>query len=173
MNCPNCGAAMELSVAHGFYRCRYCGTFHFPDSVDDQGVRVLGPAPRPIPCPVCEIPLVFAMLENCQVHYCERCRGLLIPRGWFAEIVGRRRSWAEGPPVTPIPPTKNALARTLDCPTCGKRMVVDRYYGPGNIVMDGCPSCDTVWLDFGELKQIVDAPGADRGTRDRSRLSDN
>ena len=71
----------------------------------------------------------------------------------------------------PIPPTKDALGRRLTCPTCGKRMIADRYYGPGNVVMDGCPSCDTVWLDFGELKQIVDAPGADRGTRDRSRLS--
>ena len=172
MNCPNCGAAMELSAAHGFYHCRYCGTFHFPDSVDDQGVRVLGPAEKAGPCPVCEVPLVLAMLESSQVHYCERCRGLLIPRSQFAKIVGRRRSWAAGPPVTPIPPPKEALTRTLACPTCGHRMIVDRYYGPGNIVMDGCPSCDTVWLDFGELKQIVDAPGDDRGTRDRSRLQD-
>jgi Zn-finger nucleic acid-binding protein len=172
MNCPNCGAAMELSAAHGFYRCRYCGTFHFPDSVDDQGVRVLGPADNAVACPVCDVPLVLAMLETCQVHHCARCRGLLIPRSRFATIVGRRRSWAEGPPVVPIPPPKEALSRRLTCPTCGKHMSVDRYYGPGNVIMDGCPSCDTVWLDFGELKQIVDAPGDDRGTRDRSRLQD-
>jgi hypothetical protein len=23
-----------------------------------------------------------------------------------------------------------------------------------------------VWLDYGELKQVIDAPGLDRGTRD-------
>jgi Zn-finger nucleic acid-binding protein len=168
MNCPNCGAAMELSPAHGFYRCRYCGTFHFPDSVDDQGVRVLGAAETPMACPVCGAELVLAILENQQVLSCRNCRGLLIPRQWFAEIVRRRRSWAEGPPITPIPPDKGAMRRKLNCPTCHQPMIVDRYYGPGNVVMDGCPTCDTVWLDFGELKQIVDAPGADRGTRDPS-----
>jgi Zn-finger nucleic acid-binding protein len=168
MNCPNCGAAMELSPSRGYYRCRYCGTFHFPDTVDDQGVRVLGDPGAPIDCPLCEAPLKLAMLEHAQVHYCQRCRGLLVPRGAFAEIVRRRRAWAEGPPVTPEPPAAGELRRAINCPTCGARMIVDRYYGPGNIVMDGCTACDTVWLDFGELKQIVDAPGADRGTRDPS-----
>jgi Zn-finger nucleic acid-binding protein len=159
---------MELSPAHGFYKCRYCGTFHFPATVDDQGVRVLGPTDEAVRCPVCEVAMALAMMEGYQVHHCERCRGLLISRAWFAEIVRRRRAWAESAPVTPIPPDKNALRRTITCPTCRRAMVVDRYYGPGNVVIDGCPACDVVWLDFGELKQIVEAPGADRGTRDPS-----
>jgi hypothetical protein len=29
-----------------------------------------------------------------------------------------------------------------------------------------------VWLDFGELRQIADAPGADRGRRVRPRAAD-
>ena len=159
---------MELSPAHGFYRCRYCGTFHFPDGVDDQGVRVLGPARERVMCPVCEQPLVLAIMDGYQVHCCERCRGLLVPRACFAEVVRRRRAWAEGPPVTPIPPAKHAILRSVVCPTCRQPMIADRYYGPGNVVIDTCPACDVAWLDFGELKQIVDAPGADRGTRDPS-----
>ena len=39
------------------------------------------------------------------------------------------------------------------------------YYGPGNVIIDSCARCEFVWLDFGELKQIADAPGADRGVR--------
>jgi len=39
------------------------------------------------------------------------------------------------------------------------------YYGPGNVIMDSCGHCDLVWLDFGELRQIVDAPGRDRGSK--------
>jgi Zn-finger nucleic acid-binding protein len=31
--------------------------------------------------------------------------------------------------------------------------------------MDSCDSCNLVWLDFGELKRIADAPGPDRGGR--------
>jgi Zn-finger nucleic acid-binding protein len=44
-------------------------------------------------------------------------------------------------------------------------MDVHPYYGPGNVVIDTCSGCDMVWLDHGELKQIADAPGQDRGTR--------
>jgi hypothetical protein len=43
------------------------------------------------------------------------------------------------------------------------------YYGPGNVVLDSCESCELVWLDFGELKQIVDAPGNDRSTKQMPR----
>ena len=168
MNCPNCGAAMELSPAHGFYQCRYCGTYHFPAGADDQGVRVLGPADTPMQCPVCDAPLDVAILEREQVHQCRNCRGLLISRSWFAEIVRRGRSWAEGAPITPVPPQQGAMRRTVNCPACRKAMIVDRYYGPGNVVIDTCPACDTVWLDFGELKQIINAPGPDRGRRDPS-----
>jgi Zn-finger nucleic acid-binding protein len=42
-------------------------------------------------------------------------------------------------------------------------MNVHPYYGPGNVVIDTCSRCDLVWLDFGELQQISDAPGQDRG----------
>ncbi|MEO5896194.1 MAG: hypothetical protein ABIS06_10865 [Vicinamibacterales bacterium] len=39
------------------------------------------------------------------------------------------------------------------------------HYGPGNVVIDNCAGCDLVWLDFGEIRQIVAAPGKDRGGR--------
>jgi len=45
-------------------------------------------------------------------------------------------------------------------------MDVHPYYGPGNVVIDTCGQCYLVWLDHGELKQIADAPGPDRGGRD-------
>jgi Zn-finger nucleic acid-binding protein len=45
------------------------------------------------------------------------------------------------------------------------RLETHPYYGPGNVVIDSCAACDVIWLDFGELKQIVDAPGRDRGSR--------
>jgi hypothetical protein len=41
------------------------------------------------------------------------------------------------------------------------------YYGPGNVVIDSCLQCELIWLDFGELRQIVAAPGRDRGRREQ------
>jgi hypothetical protein len=45
-------------------------------------------------------------------------------------------------------------------------MATHPYYGPGNVIIDTCEPCEVVWLDFGELKQIVAAPGKDRGSRE-------
>ena len=165
MNCVNCGAAMVLT-ARGFYHCGHCGTNAFPNTVERDGVRVVGPGDTPRSCSQCDAPLVRAMLDEYLVDYCEKCRGLLVPRRFFAEIVRRRRAWAEGPPVTPIPPDGKEMRRKITCPKCQAQMTTDWYYGPGNIILDRCNACDLVWLDYGELKQVVDAPGVDRGTRD-------
>jgi Zn-finger nucleic acid-binding protein len=156
---------MALS-AKGAYICSHCGSTAFPDAVDRDGVRVLGPGEKTRLCPACEAPLARAMVDEYQVAHCEGCRGMLMPRRSFAEIVRRRRAWAAGPSVTPIPPDEAEMRRRLECPNCGAPMIVDRYYGAGNIVMDSCAACDLVWLDYGELKQVIDAPGLDRGTRD-------
>jgi hypothetical protein len=48
-------------------------------------------------------------------------------------------------------------------------MATHPYFGPGNVVIDSCEPCELVWLELGELKQIVDAPGKDRGTREMPR----
>jgi Zn-finger nucleic acid-binding protein len=41
-------------------------------------------------------------------------------------------------------------------------MDVHPYYGPGNIVIDTCGTCQLLWLDHGELASVIDAPGRDR-----------
>jgi Zn-finger nucleic acid-binding protein len=152
--------------ARGYYICGHCGTNAFPETIDRDGIRVIGPGETPLPCCSCQAPLVRAMLDEYQIDYCEKCRGVLVLRRGFAEIVRRRRAWAEGPPVTPIPPDARGLRRKIKCPKCAAQMTTDWYYGPGNIILDRCIACDLVWLDYGELKQVVDAPGADRGSRD-------
>jgi Zn-finger nucleic acid-binding protein len=151
----------------GYYVCGHCGTTSFPEAISRDGIRILGPGDPEVRCSLCRLPFVRGMLDDhCQVDYCEKCRGLLLPRRAFAELVSRRRAWAENPSVTPVPANEAEFRRRIDCPKCGNRMTTDRYYGAGNVVMDRCAACDVVWLDYGELKQIVDAPGEDRGSHD-------
>jgi len=158
---------MELYAQRGYFFCRYCGSFHFPETAGDNGIRVLSDSAEGLECPGCTKPLATGMLDDVHaVHYCRNCRGVLLPRRTFAEVVRVRRAWAGGTPTTPVPPTRHELERRVACPNCRTLMLVHPYYGPGNVVMDSCEGCDAVWLDFGELKQIVDAPGADRGRRD-------
>jgi Zn-finger nucleic acid-binding protein len=165
MNCTNCGAAMALAESRRFLICRYCGTFNFPDPVDADGVRVVGQLPDAPACPVCSSPLAAAVMDDTPVHFCARCRGILLPRTTFAGIVAKRRSWATGPPVDPRPLDRAALERAITCSSCGGRFETYPNYGPGNVVIDNCTRCDVIWLDFGEIRQIVEAPGKDRGGR--------
>jgi Zn-finger nucleic acid-binding protein len=168
MNCRNCGGAMELFASRGYYFCRYCGSFHFPETAGDDGIRVLGEDSEPRACAVCAKPLASALLdESHPVRYCRNCRGVLLARASFATVVQRRRAWATDPPGPAIPLDRAHLERKVTCPVCGNRMETHPYFGPGNVVIDSCAGCELIWLDFGELKQIVAAPGRDRGTREQ------
>jgi Zn-finger nucleic acid-binding protein len=168
MNCRNCGGAMELFASRGYFFCRYCGSFHFPESAGDDGVRVLGPTTEPMTCAACAQALASALLdETYPVQYCRNCRGVLLARRDFATVVQRRRAWATGTPGPPVPLNRGELARKLLCAKCRKPMATHPYYGPGNVVIDSCAGCELVWLDFGELRQIVAAPGKDRGSREQ------
>jgi len=165
MNCPNCGAAMPLN-AKGFYVCAHCGTTAFPETVDREGIRILGPGDSPRQCSLCKVPFLRGMVDKWQVDFCDTCRGILIPRRDFAELVRSRRAWAQSPPAPPTPASADELRRKISCPKCGSQMLTDWYYGGGNVIIDRCVGCDLVWLDYGELKQIIDAPGIDRGSHD-------
>ena len=168
MNCRNCGGAMELVAARGYFFCRYCGSFHFPETAGDDGIRILGANGPRLPCVACNQPLATALLdESVNVQYCGNCRGVLMPRRSFATVVQKRRAWATGQPGPPVPLNRAELDRKVMCPACKTAMATHPYYGPGNVVMDSCEKCELVWLDFGELKQIVNAPGRDRGSREQ------
>jgi Zn-finger nucleic acid-binding protein len=159
---------MELFATRGYFFCRYCGSFHFPDTKADDGVRIVGD--DPLSCAVCDKPLSTAMLDETHaIKYCRNCRGLLIARRGFAAVVQKRRSWATDTPAPPVPLDRKELDRKVHCPACKAAMATHPYFGPGNVVIDSCAECELVWLDFGELQQIVGAPGKDRGTREMPR----
>ena len=42
-------------------------------------------------------------------------------------------------------------------------MMTHPYMGPGTIVIDTCDGCNIIWLDYGELDRVINAPGKDRG----------
>jgi Zn-finger nucleic acid-binding protein len=163
MNCRNCAAAMELFDRRRYYFCRYCGTFEFLDAPGTDGVQVLERHADALPCPLCSTPLAKSLLDHAHViQHCERCRGVLLERAIFAYAIANRRSHAAGP-GQPGELDRREFERRITCPTCRTQMDVHPYYGPGNVIIDTCRKCDLVWLDFGELQQISNAPGDDRG----------
>jgi Zn-finger nucleic acid-binding protein len=164
MNCRNCGAPMELFDRRRYFFCTHCGSFHFIDTPPVDGVHVVERPSEARVCPRCAAPLAKSLLDDqYRVEHCERCKGILIDRASFADALTRRRARAGGPGATPAPLDRRELDRRVACPSCRQRMDVHPYYGPGNVVIDSCTACSLIWLDYGELQQMTDAPGRDRG----------
>ena len=162
MNCPNCGAPMRLVDQRTYFVCDYCATFHFPEVESPDGVIVLGDGDRDLACPVCGVRLESAAVEGVAVLHCPRCRGVLADQSSFLLIVKFRRARASGVPDRPRPLNQADLEREIVCPHCGEMMDTHPYYGPGNFVIDTCGRCALVWLDYGEIGVMTNAPGRDR-----------
>jgi Zn-finger nucleic acid-binding protein len=179
MNCPHCGAPMTLYRERDYYHCEHCGSYHFPNQ-DSQGLRVLGENPEGIHCPHCKILLnLVTYADFFQGFQCPDCQGLLFNRTTFREAIEFRRSRTKLPPepYSTFDPTE--LERITFCPVCQQQMETFQYNGPGNIVIDTCHHCDMIWLDYGEIQKVVNAPGRDRGvprkppkTEDNSKKAD-
>ena len=158
---------MALAKSRDYLRCGHCGTYHFPEAIEADGIRIVGRTANPPNCPVCSTGMSHALIDNEHpVEFCTRCRGILLPRTAFALVTQRRRAWATSPPAEPLPLNRDELRRRLACPTCGRTFDTYTHSGPGNVIIDNCVPCDMIWLDFGEMRQIVDAPGRDRGSRE-------
>lgn len=161
MNCANCGAAMRLVEGRGRFVCDYCAGVRLVDGAAEEsadGVAAISDAVESA-CPVCDEALCAAVLDGWSVTTCRKCRGILCAREAFGKIVAARRRNSTGPEITPEPIDPAEFGRTLCCPTCGGRMEVHPYYGPGAVVIDSCDRCGVVWLDRGELRAIERAPG--------------
>lgn len=161
MNCKNCSAPMELMSGGNYFYCEYCGTYAFPEPTSD-GVVVLKEESE-LACPACSTRLSSAAVAGVPVLYCTNCRGVLTGQELFSDIVKRLRARASGTPHPQRPLDKKELQRRLHCPRCNQLMDTHPYYGPGNVVIDNCARCAVVWLDHGEIANIRDAPGPDRG----------
>jgi Zn-finger nucleic acid-binding protein len=98
-----------------------------------------------------------------QGYQCSNCQGLLFNRTTFREAIDNARSKIKTPPdpVRGFDPSE--LDRKTICPICERPMETFRYLGPGNIVIDTCHQDDLIWLDYGEIQKVVNAPGRDRG----------
>lgn len=161
VRCENCGAPMELLPGREYFYCAYCGSFAFPTPSED-GVITLGER-GDLACPICSTRLSTASVADMRVLHCTTCRGLIAEQEAFATMVRFLRAEVSGEPDPVRPVARAALDRRIACPRCGDTMETHPYYGPGNVVIDNCASCALVWLDYGELAAIRDAPGRDRG----------
>lgn len=146
---------MRLKPNEDSYTCDFCHNVFVPEKNDD-GVRVLGETSDQI-CPSCNVPLMHAAVERTRIHYCTKCRGMLIPMPLFRGLIGALQV-SQGGSLAQPPADPADLNRQLNCPNCRQRMDTHLYAGGGNAVIESCERCLLNWLDHGELARIAHAP---------------
>ena len=161
MNCQNCGAATKPILNQDYFHCEYCGTYNFPYESPD-GVKVLEDVNQERFCPVCKLPLLHAKIDKYPALHCKKCQGTLTSQLYFGKAIQLKRARAKGPPDEPIPLNPQDFKRRIICPVCGCLMSTHPYSGPGNIMIDTCIHCEIIWLDYGEIGRVINAPGRDR-----------
>ena len=102
-------------------------------------------------CPRCKSDLMVVEYEDIELDYCNTCGGLWFDRGEMDLLAGK--SGAEPVELRPAPGVREARLR---CPTC--RTYMDkRHMGETQpVLVDQCPACGGLWLDHGELEQVLD-----------------
>jgi len=105
-------------------------------------------------CPVCKEPMVVLEYESVEVDYCVSCEGIWLDAGEIELLfgdaqacedflnAGDRRDAARG-------------EKPRRCPICAKKMAKAVTGGGEPVTYDRCPRGDGLWLDGGELAEIL------------------
>jgi Zn-finger nucleic acid-binding protein len=157
VNCPSCGAPIVLKPDTEGFKCDYCHAVFYPGEQDD-GVQVSSASSdSTLACPICSQVLVKAAIAEIPVLLCSQCHGLLLPMPVLQPVLEELRADPRLQAVQ-TPPDHGDLKRTVQCPSCHRRMETHFYSGPGNVIVDSCDACSLVWFDRGELTRIARAP---------------
>lgn len=155
MTCEHCGAPLRPDVDRGLLICDYCGSQVVPPEGDD-GVAIL--VESKFPCPFGHGHLQDATLQEISLLYCSTCRGMLAAMDDMEALIAAMRAHRDRPASYIAPRSSRDAGRALACPRCGTAMDNHPYGGGGNVNVDSCESCGSLWLDQGELRRIASAP---------------
>lgn len=121
----------------------------------NKGTTTTPTAPRPsLHCPACEHQLSAVMCGQVEVDECRRCSGLWLDHGELEALAALE-----------TPPNRLLTSKTLrepqmrpegtrPCPHCAEFLTVMVVKGTR---LEVCPSCKGLWLDQGELNQLLDS----------------
>lgn len=103
-------------------------------------------------CPACLAPLIVIEHEAIEIDYCSACKGIWLDAGELELLFGGEpacRAFLAGGEAAP------SGEKPRKCPICSKPMAKQRTSGVESVVYDRCHYLHGLWLDDGELAQIV------------------
>ncbi|MBN1856157.1 MAG: zf-TFIIB domain-containing protein [Dehalococcoidia bacterium] len=118
-------------------------------------------------CPRCKSGLVVVEYSDIELDWCPQCDGLWFDSGEM-ELLAMKTTHSE-PNACLVPDepatTDEALLR---CPLCRKKMHKRLLGKEQPVIVDVCPRCDGLWLDGGELEQVLSQSASTDAEEDSS-----
>lgn len=107
--------------------------------------------------------------SDVELDWCPECGGLWFDSGEMELLAKKATANSTEERLLPSEPAQTDEQR-LKCPLCRKRMDKRLLGHAQPVIADLCPHCDGLWLDRGELEQVLgqstdtpsggDAPGS-------------
>lgn len=107
-------------------------------------------------CPKCpNQTLVSREVRGIQVDQCDRCGGIWCDPTELPQLLGLADGEARQVAGGRADPAVSA--RAGKCPRDGKQMIRVASARKREVIIETCPECRGVWLDGGELKELLRA----------------
>jgi Zn-finger nucleic acid-binding protein len=97
-----------------------------------------------------------------QVDHCASCGGVFLDKGELEKIEdATAKEYADqvkdpdGGAAEACEMARQLERKEANCPKCDGEMEKQEYGFCSNVLIDTCPKCGGIWLDHGELKEIM------------------
>jgi Zn-finger nucleic acid-binding protein len=105
-------------------------------------------------CPVCKEAMIVLELDEVEIDHCVECRGIWLDGGELEILL--ENSAAKDGFLDSFYKNEGSKEKPRKCPMCDKKMEKVLYGGNKTIQIDRCRKKDGIWLDKGELREILE-----------------
>ena len=112
-------------------------------------------------CPACHSALAKKRYREIVLDVCPKCRGVWFDRRELSDFIDLYLQDHEDLPDSTIQLNKSVTSVAAvheprrPCPSCEEQLIKVNYAYDSNIIVDKCLSCNGVWVDRPELKQLA------------------
>ncbi len=105
-------------------------------------------------CPVCKEPMIVLELDEVEIDHCTSCQGIWLDAGELELLLGD--SAEKEAFLASFQVAGYAEEKGRRCPLCSRRMEKVLVGTDRKVRLDRCRSKEGVWLDGGELEEILE-----------------
>lgn len=105
-------------------------------------------------CPACGKAMIVLELDRVEVDHCISCGGIWLDSGELELLL--EDAVERDVFLSDFQKDQDCSEKPLKCPICLRRMEKIRITGEQRVCIDRCRHNDGIWLDRGELEEILE-----------------